>query len=64
MLISDGRTHSELHGSYLSGISTLSSLIGDGMLVLLVAAGGLRGLALQTSGIRLRQVVSWRHTPA
>lgn len=51
-------------GAYLGGVRALLQAIADGVLVLLIAAGQGRGFALQASGVRLRQVVSWRHTPS
>lgn len=58
----DAPSRTDRSGSYLIRVSTLRHLIGDGMLVLFVATGDGRSLALQASRVLLRQVVSWRHT--
>lgn len=49
--------------SYLIRVCTLRDLISEAVVIRFVAARGRRWFAIQASGVLLRQVVSWRHTP-
>lgn len=57
-------THPILVGdAYLLRVCTLRNLIGHSVLVILEAPRCGRQLHLQASGVGLRHVVSWGHTP-